>query len=502
MINSGLISNIKNKIKSNRPDFLAYVAIASFVLFFVFLSFGRHDSLKSYLNDIGAIDQVVWNTLHGRFFQLTTSMYNESTFLSGHFSPILLFFVPFYAIFSSPKWLLFFQALAVGLSAIPVYLFSKEKLKSAGLGLVFLASYLLNPVLHNGLLYDFHEVVFATVFASFAFYFLEKGRDKWFIFFSVLLALGQEHLPLLVFMMGLYLMFFKKRYKFGLAVSAASLAYFFLVIFVFMPHFSSNGAPALLNGNETYPSRYAWLGKSMPEIFKNILIHPLAILVALFSQERIRYIFQLVLPVFSLGLYSAPILIISPLILINLLSSNSMTYNIFFYHAAIFIPFIYFSAAYTLKKWFLDNKSLRKIFSILILAASLASAIIYGISPLSYIFRVNDFVPGEHAKKIEEVKKMIPRDAFLSVQHNLGSHFTERKEVYRFPLKKDEAEYVLVDREDPYKSNPSQIFKFEYAIQEDIVRWKGFIEEMKENSNYETIYDDGGYLLFKRKNAD
>jgi uncharacterized membrane protein len=498
---SKLYSKIKNKYKTDKIDFLAFFLIGLFIIAFIFLSFGRHDSLKSYLNDIGVIDQVIWNTLHGHFFQITTSMYNESHLLAGHFSLIVLFFIPFYAIISSPKWLLLFQVLAVGLSAVPIYLFTKEKLKSTGVAFVFLISYLLNPILHNGLLYDFHEVVFATVFASFAFYFLEKGKDKWFIFFSVLLALSQEHLPLLVFMMGLYLMFFKKRYKFGLAVSLVSLAYFFLIIFIFMPHFSSNGAPAILNGNAMYPSRYAWIGKSMPEIVKNIITHPLAIIVVLLSPERLQYIFQLVLPVFSLALYSSPILIILPLIFINLLSNNSMTFDISFYHSAIFIPFVYFSAAYTFKKWFLDSKSMRKMFSVFILIVSLASAIIYGVSPLSYIFRISDFIPSKHAKKINEIGKLIPGNASLSVQHNLGPHFSEREKVYRFPIKKDESEYVLVDREDPYNNKSFQFFKFEYAVQEDPARWKEYIEEMKKSADYEIIYDDGAYLLFKRKNA-
>jgi uncharacterized membrane protein len=492
--------NIKKKYKIGKIDLLAYFLVFLFILIFTLLSFGRHDSLKSYLNDIGAIDQVIWNTLHGHFFQITTSMYDETCFLAGHFSPILLFFVPFYAIWPSPKWLLFFQALAVGLSAVPIYFFAKEKLKSAGLALVFLASFLLNPVLHNGLLYDFHEVVLGAVFASFAFYFLEKGKDEWFIFFSVLLAIGQEHLALLVFMMGLYLIFIKKRYRFGCVVSSIALAYFLLIMLVFMPHLSSSGAPALLtNNNLTYPSRYAWLGKSMPEIARNIFTHPLAIATVLLSQERLQYIFQLVVPVFSLALYSAPILIISPLILINLLSNNPMTFNIFFYHSVIFVPFIYFSTVYTFKKWFSDNAFLKRTFALFILTFSLGASIIYGVSPLSYRYHISDFVPSEHAKKVSEANKLIPEKASLSVQHNLGPHFTEREQVYRFPLKNDEAEYVLVDVFDPYADNSKQLSGFAYALQQEPSEWKAAIDEIRQSDLYDTIYDKDGWLLFRKK---
>jgi uncharacterized membrane protein len=487
--------------KKNRKYFytvLVFLLIAVFVLIFSLLSFGRHDSLKSYLNDLGAYDQVVWNTAHGHFFEITTSMFGEKKFFAGHFSPILILFVPFYLIFASPKWLLFFQALAVGLSAIPIFYLAREKLKSQALGLVFLISYLLYPVLHNGLLYDFHEVVFATVFASWAFYFLEKGKDRWFIFFAVLLALSQEHLPLLVFMMGIYLFFVKKRRRFGLAVSFFSLFYFLSVIFVLMPFFSSSENLALLQNNSTYPSRYAWLGSSPGEIIRKIITDPLSIAAALVSPERIKYLFLLVMPVFSLAIFAWPILIILPLILINILSSNSMTFNISFYHSAIFAPFVYFSSIVVFKKWLLGIRKIKIAFAALLLAFSFICAVMFGLTPLSNHYSLNDFTPSDHSKKISEIKKILPTDAELSVQHNLGPHFTERQKVYRFPVKADEAKYVLLDRTDPFGDIPRQAFSFVYALQMDLAEWEGDIEMLEKSDSHELIYNSDGYLLFRR----
>ncbi len=494
-----LFSNIKKKYKIDRSDFLAYLLIGIFVVIFVFLSFGRHDALKSYLNDIGACDQVIWNTLHGRFFQITTSMYNETNFLGGHFSPIFLLFVPFYAVFASPKWLLFFQALAVGLSAVPIYWLAKEKLKSYRIALVFLASYLLNPFLQNGLLYDFHEVVLAAVFASWAFYFLEKRKNNLFAISSILLAICQEHLVLIVFMMGLYAFFIQKRRKFGLAVSIASLFYFFVIVAIVMPFFSHTGKPALLENNAQYGNRYAWLGASIPEIIKNIISHPLAILSAILSAERMKYLFYLVFPVFSLGLYSWPILIIFPLVLINLLSSNPMTYDIFFYHSAVLVPFVYFAAIVTFRRWFLNDVFLRIFFTVLILVSSIAASIIFGVTPLSERYRLNDYLPNDHSRKINELKKIIPAGASLSVQHNLGPHFSEREDIYRFPLKKDEAQFIVLDQTDPYCSNPLQIFKFDYALQMEPDEWKNSIAGLKNSPGYDLTYDEDGYLIFKKK---
>jgi len=471
-----------------------------FVLIFTFLSFGRHDSQKSYLNDLGVYDQAIWNTLHGDFMKASSIMVAEKNYLAAHFSPILLLFAPLYLIRATPKWFLFFQALAVGLSALPIFWYAREKLKSIAFALVFLAGYLLYPVLANGILYDFHEVVMATVFASFSFYYLEKGRDRLFIFFALLLALSQEHLPLLVFMMGLYLIFIKKRKKFGLIVSLAALAYFFLVVGVFMPFFSTTGGQlALLLDDPIYGSRYAWLGKDMPEIARNILSHPAAVLKTMASKPRLDYLFRLVAPVFSLGLFSWPILIIFPLLLINLLSANGMMFNIFFYHSAVLAPFVFFSSIITFRRWFFPDIFLRRIFLALVAGASIFSAYFWSVTPLSPNYKINDFVPSEHAQKMNEIKKIIPADASLSVQHNLGPHFSQRKEIFRFPIARDEAEYILLDESNPFSANPRQLFGFEYALQMKPLEWQNDIEELKKSEKYDLIYDQDEYLLFRRK---
>ena len=487
------------KIRKVKTDTIAYFLIIFFVIIFTVLSFGRHDALKSYLNDLGTYDQALRNTIHGNFFGLTSSMVNMDNYFGAHFSPILLIFIPFYLIYASPKWLLFFQVLAVGGSAFPIYLLAKEKLKSAYLGLIFLVSYLFYPALHNGLLYDFHEMVLAVFFTAWALYFLEKQNDKWFVIFASLLALSQEHLPLLVFMTGLYLVFIKKRRKFGAVVSGISLLYFFLVMVVFIPHFSSTGKPALIYSDSLYPSRYAWLGASFSEIIKNIILHPLALLKVIFSYTRLKYIFLLVAPVFSLALFSWEFWLTLPVLAVYLLSSNSMTFNIFFYHSAIIAPFVFFSSVETVRRWFLASAVLRNLFVGLILIFSVGASVIYGISPLSPRYRISDYIPSSHAKGLSEVKKVIPPDASISVQHNLGPHFSERKEIYRFPLGIDKAEYILLDTVDPYADNPRQLFLFEYALQMGIPEWKNSIEELKKSDKYDLVYDKDGYLLFKRK---
>jgi uncharacterized membrane protein len=482
-----------------KKDLLAYLMVFFFIFVFTILSFFHHDSLKSYLNDLGYFDQFAWNALHGDFFHATAMMLSEKNVLAVHFTPILVFFLPFYFFWTSPKCFLLLQAIAVGLSALPIYWYAKEKSKNYLFAFVFLFGYLLNPVLHNALLYDFHEVVFAVFFASFAFYYLEKGRDVLFVIFSIFLSLSQEHLPLLVFMMGLCLMFFKKRRKFGFVVSLISLSYFIFIVTYLMPQFSSNGRLGMLTEDPTYGSRYGWLGSNFPEIIKNILSNPQQVIETLLFPLRQMYLIQLITPVFSLALYSWPVLIVLPMLAINLLSSKAMMFNIYFYHSAIIIPFLYFSSIQVFYRWFFSSLFLRRIFFIFLIGASIFSAYSWGFTSPSRKYTLDYYAPSAHARKITEVKKIIPPNASLSVQNNLGPHFSQRKIIYRFPQKFEETEFVLLDTFNPYLEGQTPESDYVYATQIEIQDLDMMIKKLKTSDEFEKIYDNDGYLLFKNK---
>jgi len=487
------------KIKDKIPEILKYFIIAIFIILFVFLSWGRHDSLKSYMNDLGAIDQVVWNTLHGNFFEGSSVMLAESVdynYLGAHFGIILILIAPFYWLFSSPKTLLFIQVLLVGLAGLPLYWLAKEKLKNSWAGIIFLISYLSYPAIQNALLYDFHEVVLAAPFTIFALFFLEKNKKTPFIIFAILACMCQEHIALIFFMVGLYVIFIKKQKSFGLKICIITIIWFFILLGVIMPAMSKSGQPELIKAEtEYYPSRYAWLGGSFTEVIKNIFTDPAQIINHIFQYEKIRYLFYLLMPVIGLAAFSPIALVALPIIGINLLSSINMPYNLYYYHSAIIAPMIFVAAILALKKHFQGSKYVN-YFLVAILLSSLIINYIFSLTPWTSRYNLEDFRPTEHARKINEIKDLIPADASLSVQHNLGSHFTQRRNIFRFPLAYNQAEYVLLDYTDP-NNNKEQIFHFDYALQMPRNIWLDLTVELLNNPEYGVIFSEDGYLLFQ-----
>lgn len=490
---------IKSKLFS--IETLVYLLIIAYIIFFVILSFGRHDSLKSYLNDLGTYDQVVWNSLHGKLFQCSSCIPAESdsfNYLSGHFSPILLILVPFYLIWANPKMLLLLQIIAVAVSALPIYWLARDKIKSKLAGLVFLLSYLFYPILHNALLYDFHEVTLAVPFVTFALYFWQKKRYGWMSLFLALICLSQEHLPLIVFMFGLYLMFIQKKWKMGGIITLSSLIYFILVIIVLMPAFSTTGQINLIKDPYGNITRYSWLGSSVGEIVKTIASKPLWVLQNIFSWRRIDFFITLFIPLLGLPLFSATVLLTLPVLLIYFLSSFWLTYSIYYYHSAPLTGIIYFAAIFSFAR-LIKAQKYRRLFLILILVVSILVSYFYTITPFAKYYSWSDYTPSAHAKLISEVKKIIPSNASLSVQHNLGPHFTDRRQLYSLPKKIGEADYILIDVYNPYygKSN-KQFFGLRDILAKPLADWAKMIEDIFNDERYGLIYEKDGYFIFQK----
>src|SRR5438128_2947736 len=89
----------------------------------------RYDTFKATAFDLGNMDQVLWNTIHGRWFQFTNQAvdwYGPPTRLALHFEPILLLLSLLYAFGANPHLLLISQTLALASGAVPAFLLTRK----------------------------------------------------------------------------------------------------------------------------------------------------------------------------------------------------------------------------------------------------------------------------------------------------------------------------------------------------------------------------------------
>src|SRR5579875_1620358 len=120
----------------------------------------RYMTFKATAFDLGNMDQVIWNTIHGRPFQFTNQAidwYGPPNRLAVHVEPILLPISLLYLLYADPRTLLIFQTLVLVAGAPAVFLISRRYLPSWPiLATVMSAAYLLSPALLGLNIFDFH----------------------------------------------------------------------------------------------------------------------------------------------------------------------------------------------------------------------------------------------------------------------------------------------------------------------------------------------------------
>src|SRR5256886_9649860 len=80
----------------------------------------RYTTFKATAFDLGNMDQVLWNTIHGRLFQFTNQAidwYGPPTRLAVHVEPIMLLVSLLYTFSADPRALLIFQTLILAAGA-------------------------------------------------------------------------------------------------------------------------------------------------------------------------------------------------------------------------------------------------------------------------------------------------------------------------------------------------------------------------------------------------
>ncbi len=150
---------------------LLWVGICIYALVFSIISIWK---LNGYLYnglDLAIFNNVFYNTLHGNWFW---SSVQGHSYLGDHFAPILFLLLPIYAIWQAPETLLIIQSVFLGLAAWPIYMISRLVMDDKKMALGISVLWLINPLVHNINLFEFHLVALAPVVILFLFYNLLK----------------------------------------------------------------------------------------------------------------------------------------------------------------------------------------------------------------------------------------------------------------------------------------------------------------------------------------
>lgn len=476
------IKTIYSFIKNNWAETVLAILVISYIVIFSYLSIRRHLAFASSY-DLANMDQTIWNTLHGKFFSLTSSNGYISR-LGLHADLILILLAPFYLIYDSVKTLLVLQSIFIALAAIPIYLLTKDILKSKFKGLIMATVFLINPGVQWTNIYDFHGVSMAMFFLLSAFYCTYMKKWNWVYFYAFMALLTKESVSLAVIMLGLYIFMVSKERIKGAWITLVGVIWFITFVFFLIPHFALTGRYWVWDWFKL--SDYTEPGVGRGKVDFAVIVNKI------FGGEAIHYYSLLLKPYVFLPLLGLPWFFISlPDLLINLASTQGQMRSIVFHYGSVSTVGLVLASILgwkIIEKVFKKFKYVGWLVGILILAAALRTNYHYGPLPTtpSYWRPMYEVGPDEIAFK--KVLRALPKEFSITASSEVRPHVAHRPFAYNLPAMTDKADYIAIVDQNRIVGdyNPKE---FETKL----------IKELLVDPNMELTFHQGHFYLFKRK---
>lgn len=514
---------------------LVTLAVIVFSTYFIVYLTSMQNAFQTNAEDMGIMDQAIWNTLHGQILHQTVCNILHDTNCVGfngisrfalHFEPILFPVSLFYLLWSDPRMLQILQVLVVAAGAYPAFWLARLRLRSELAAVAIAVLYLFYPAQQQATASDFHAVTFTASLLLFALYFMYTRRTAWLFVFAILAMACKEEIGLVIIMFGLWSMVFQRRWRSALALVLLGAVWFVLASFVIIPHFSPNGHPLLI-------SRYdAVLGKGPMQAIFSIIGHPKAFMHQyIVEHDHLAYLRSLFAPGGYLPLLAPWVLVMAvPSIALNLLSSDIQQYSGLFQYNAEIVPVLIFSTIEALvlilwvAQWIIARARATNAvqsttlseqspvpspwtagrlvnFGLLVvmLGFILFSAVHYDESFFGKMPFAKDFqwpTTSAHADAVESFIAKIPPAASVSAQNKFVPHLSHRSTIYLFPYgtpfdrtspgAADKADYILLDI-------TGDIYPFYTSIE-----YINAVKTILFSGQYGVLNAQDGYLLLKR----
>ncbi len=480
-----------------RDYFVALAVALVFATSYATLSIRKYAAHQT-RGDLTAYAQGLWNTLHGDFMASTFN-YSVHNFWDGHFreitpqnsnifgihfNPIILSFVPFYALYPNPETLLVLQALVLSLSSVVIFAVARSHLGSKLLAYVIQLSYLLNLTLISATLSEFHAYPLTVLFSSLLIWFSARKSNMAYYLSLTFLLLVQENAGIPAFFFGLYLLVFSNTRLRGLITMVAGIGYLLLSTKLIIPLFSPTGAYLF---ETAYGSP---LGGSYLEMVKNTITHPQLFLSTIASTPNISYIGKIIIPTLPLTLFAPWALLTSIFTLApNLISSASILKSLSMHYEAVITPYLYYAlilgVLFALKHLKIKKNLLIISLSLVITLATMVQYKLYTslrFSP-TCVWSCRFYTPLDAEK--DQVISVVPANASVSTQDYFSGHFSGRAGLYLFPVYYDRADYVVIS-------------KGEESWPLSLVDHESYLTKLQNSQNHSAVLQTEHFMVFKK----
>jgi uncharacterized membrane protein len=426
------------------------VMSAAYAAYMAFYTIRHHHLLQTTAYDLGIFDNLLFNTIKGRFFE-SPVMFGPGhhNSLSTHAEYAMVLFAPIYALAPRAETLLVIQAFFLGAAAVPLYLFARTMLPTSS-AVVIAAAYLFFAPLQGPIFYDFHWLPLC-VFLYFSLFCTIARNKRWLtVLLVVLLFALREDIAVGLACLGVFLFITGARVRLGLWLAVASALWFTIDKFIIMPWagpwwFDSMYVDLFSDGKSGYGS-----------VVKTLLSNPFYALSTVIRGPKLTYVLHMLAPVVLLPLRRLPLwLLLLPGSVFTLMTTGYWpTLSIAFQYTTHWVPFVFGATVLSLYALRRGNQGDLRVASVLgaLMLATLShnynfGAILQHESFTGGFGKVTFEMSDEARERYEDMRSVvskIPREASVAATEYMNPHISARKEAYVFRYDVGPVDYIFL----------------------------------------------------------
>ena len=470
---------------------LLAAAIVAWCVVFGRLIWWRHAHFATFDFDLGHHDQALWLLAHGKSFITVSGM----PVLGHHLTLAYFGVVPLYWLGGGPQMLDLLQTAALGLSAVPIYLLARHRLRSSWQALALGVAWLLNPSVQWLCWEAWHPETMAIPFLLTA-YLLASRRDwSWYWLVLVLALSWKEDVALAVAVLGLAFAVTGQP-RIGLPTFALGMVWFLVAYGVAMPHF--NG------GTNHAGTFYGELGASPIELVRTALTNPSLVIGRMRSNNSLAYARDLLAPFGFVPLAAPAILAIAiPQFLANSLATADFFYDVRYHYTAIILVALALASVEGVARS--RRPRLRRSAVALVGVSALATSVAWGLSPIGTKYRSGVWPLTGNARqlRLDGAVAAVPAGAAAAATYNIVPHLSHRTQIYTFPNPWIRHNWGIrgVAPKDPDREHTAD--QVEWIVIDRTTHTPGSREEVLLNrlltdGEFETVSDQQGIVVARR----
>jgi uncharacterized membrane protein len=403
---------------NHRRNIAVIVLVVLYVVWFIHLNLVSYYTYGEPPFDLAIFDQGMWLITHLHVPFVTVMGRN---LFGDHTSFVLLLFAPFYRLFPEPQGLLVLQTLLIAGPSVPIYVLARKYIKSTLIATTLVAVYLLNPIIQQGNLDQFHPEAFQVLIISVAIYAAIERKNTLLIVMAVLALMVKEDAAVLVVPLGVWVATRRNR-RLGLSIITGSVLYAIVANWLIIP--SILGAPGIYGG------RIPFGGVS--GLLSTIFHRPRQFISYLGSQGRTFYLWQLGATV-GFGFLLAPEIAAIGLLLVleNIGSDDGYMHEILYQYSMALAPILVLGTLFAIAQQ--STLWRRNAMTIVALGAAIWTGTTWGYAPWSSNHVVDYGVSSAGIQGLNALEKRLPPNAVVTAWYPLVSHVDHRTQIYVWP---------------------------------------------------------------------